>query len=413
MPTFTYKAKKGTGETVSGSLAADSERGVLDALDRLKLFPLELRQATAAEIGATVPQKRHGAGAMAAFGRKTSSNDVCNFTRQLSDLLGAGVPLNQALISLAAQTTKPALVDVIEKLREDVSAGTSFSEAMTHHPKVFSPLHISMVKAGETGGFLEDVLERISVFLEREEELRNRVKSAMAYPVLLMVVGTCAVVFLLTFFIPKFAVIFNDLGGTLPLPTRILLAVSGFLQGYGLFLAAGLVAAFFLLKRYTATADGRLWWDKFKLAMPVVGTIGQRSAISRFSRTFGTLLKSGVPVLQALEISKEALANLAMANEIEKVRESVKEGKSIAQPLRGSACFPPTVVDMLAVGEEAGNLEEILLRIAQRYDSEVDRAVKLFVSLLEPMMILVMAGIVGFVVISMLLPVFTLNSMIK
>jgi general secretion pathway protein F len=403
MANFIYRAKSRNGQIVNGVLVGETRAAIIDRLLGMGLTPLDL--TTRENID------KHSSKYL--FKKRIKKSDISRFMKQLSDLLGAGVPLTKSLTTLSNQQSNPVWKEVIQQIKNSVVAGSNLADALAAYPKLFSDLHINLVQAGEISGSLESVLSRIAEFLEKEQNLLSRVKTALAYPILLFIVGTSSVIFLLTFFIPKFAVLFSDLGQSLPLPTQILLAISGWLRAWWILLAIIIVGGIILLRRWVKTKSGKYRYDEFKLHIPVIQDIVTRIAISRFCRTLGTLIRSGVPLLAALKSVKGAAGNEVIAAEIGEVAGSIREGQSLAEPLRLSKVFPPAVVEMIAVGEEAGNLEEVLFKISETYDGEIDNAVRIFVSLLEPVMIICMAGIVGFIVISMLLPVFSLNSMIK
>lgn len=407
MPQFAYKAKKDDGSVVTGTLQAESERSALDSLGRMGVFPLEI------ESRAEDKASPRGGDGPRQVARSVRPADIALFTRQLADLMRAGVPLNRALNTLATQTTNLTLAETLRDLEKQVSSGATLHEALGKYPKIFSGLYLSMVRAGEAGGFLEDVLHRLAIFIEKDQELRSRISSAMAYPVLLIVIGTFAIAFLMVFFIPRFSEIFKKMGDGLPLPTQIVMGVSYFLRDYWMFAFMGLVALMFGWKRLVATAAGRRMFDRLKIRAPLFGDIVKKNAVSRFTRTLGTLLKSGVAILSALDISKAAMANAVLMEDIDEASAGVKQGKGLAEILRQSRYFPAMVTDMIAVGEESGNLDEVLVNVADSYDIQVERAIRVFVALFEPALLLVMAALVGFIVIAMLLPVFTLSSMVK
>jgi type II secretion system protein F len=407
VPQFAYKAKKVDGSVVAGTLQAESERSALDSLSRMGVFPLTIE--TRAEDKASA----HGAAAPRQVARRVKPAEVAIFTRQLGDLMHAGVPLNRALHTLATQTTNLTLSETISEIEKQVSGGASLHEALGRFPKIFSGLYLSMVKAGEMGGFLEEVLRRLSIFIEKDQELRSRISSALAYPILLIVIGSFAITFLMVFFIPRFSEIFKKMGDNLPLVTQIVMGISYFFRDYWMVVFAALVALIFAWKRVGVTARGRRIIDRMKIRAPLFGDVVKKNAISRFTRTLGTLLKSGVAILGALDISKEAMANAVLMEDVVEAVAGVKQGKGLAEILRNSHYFPAMVTDMIAVGEESGNLDEVLITVADSYDIQVERAVRVFISLFEPALLLVMAALVGFIVISMLLPVFTLSSMIK
>lgn len=407
MPQFAYKAKKDDGSLVTGTLQAESERSALDSLGRMGVFPLQIESRDEDKVTA------RAVAAPRQVARRVKPADVALFTRQLADLMKAGVPLNRALNTLATQTTNLTLSETIRDIEKQVSAGATLHEALGRFPKIFSGLYISMVRAGETGGFLEDVLHRLALFIEKDQELKSRISSAMAYPILLIVIGTFAITFLMVFFIPRFSEIFKKMGDGLPWPTQVVMGISYFLRDYWMFAFMGLVALMFAWKRFNATSAGRRLFDRLKIRIPLFGDIVRKNAVSRFARTLGTLLKSGVSILNALDISKAAMANAVLMEDIDEASAGVKQGKGLAEILRQSRYFPPMVIDMIAVGEEGGNLDEVLVNVAESYDVQVERSVRVFVALFEPALLLVMATLVGFIVIAMLLPVFTLSTIIK
>ena len=403
MPLFAYKAKKDDGSTVEGMLQADTERGALDALGRQGVFPLEIEESGRRPAAVAVAARRSR--------RRIRNEDVGLFTQQLGDLLKAGVPINRALTTLQAQTSNSSFADLITEISKEISSGKPLHETLARYPRHFPPLYTSMVRAGETGGFLEDVLHRLATFIDKDADLRSRLKAALAYPALLIVLGTAAIIFLMVFFIPRFSEIFIKLGSQLPWSTRVVMGVSYFMRDYWMIPVSLVVLLPVVWARITSTFAGRHTVDRIKLAMPVYGDVTLKSAIARFTRTLGTLLKSGVPILSGLQIAKEAMGNAVLMRDIEEAAAGVKQGRSLAEILRRSRGFPAMVVDMIAVGEESGNLDQVLVNLADSYDNQVDRSVKVFISLFEPALLVVMASIVGFVVISMLLPVFTLSSM--
>lgn len=406
MPHYRYRAKKEDGSIVAGTIQAESDRSALDSLGRMGVYPLEVeaRAEGGPQARATGPHR---------VDRRIKSGDVALFTRQLADLLKAGVAINRALRTLSAQTSNRQLSEIIVEIEKEISAGQGLHEALGRFPKVFSPLYVSMVRAGETGGFLEDVLHRLALFIEKDQDLRSRVTSALAYPALLIVIGSFAVIFLMVFFIPRFSQIFAKMGGSLPVPTRIVMGVSSFFRDSWMVSFAGLALLLLGWARVAATVRGRRFADGLRIRIPLFGDVVRKNAVSRFARTLGTLLKSGVPILGALGISKEAMGNVVLMEDIDEAAAGVKQGRGLAEILRRSRYFPPLVVDMIAVGEEGGNLDEVLINVADSYDLQVDRAVRVFISLFEPALLMVMATLVGFIVIAMLLPVFTLSSMVK
>lgn len=402
MPAFTYRAKDGQGRVVTGSMIAESEREVLFSLDRQGLFPLELEGLQ--ETVRTEAKKS---------GRRIRAHEVITFTRELADLLKAGVALDRALTVIAQNTPNQRMVEVIEDIQKEVSRGQPLHQALSRHGRMFPDFFCSMVKAGEAGGFLEDVLVRISNFAEKDEELRSRIRASLAYPILLSVIGLAAVVFLMVFFIPRFSMVFAQFGATLPVMTQIVIGFSAYTKKYILLILAVALGAAVGVRQYVATPAGRELADGLKLRLPVVGTLLKKRGIARFTRTFGTLLKSGVPIVEALHIAKEAMGNVHLMRDIDEVAVGIRRGDKVGQLLGRSRFIPAIVSSMVTVGEESGNLDEVLVGIADSYDAQVDRAVKVLVSLFEPMLLVFMAAVVGFIVVSMLLPVFTLSTIVK
>lgn len=404
MPAFTYKAKDGEGKVVTGSMIAESEREVLFSLDRQGLFPLELAGQQEQQPTAVAARKS---------GKRIRAHEIITFTRELADLLKAGVALDRALTVIAQNTPNQRMVQVIEDIQKEISKGQPLNQALRRHPKLFPDFFSSMVKAGEAGGFLEDVLVRISNFAEKDEELRSKIRTSLAYPILLSVIGIAAVVFLMVFFIPRFSMVFAQFGATLPVMTQIVIGFSTFTKKYLLLILAAVLGVVVGIRQYVATPAGRDLADRIKLRTPVLGTLLKKRAIARFARTFGTLLKSGVPIVEALHIAKEAMGNVHLMRDIDQVAVGIKRGDKVGQLLARSRFIPAIVSSMVTVGEESGNLDEVLVGIADSYDVQVDRTVKVLVSLFEPMLLVFMAAIVGFIVVSMLLPVFTLSTMVK
>jgi type IV pilus assembly protein PilC len=342
--------------------------------------------------------------------RKVKSKILMIFTRQLATLIDSGLPLLRSLNVLSNQERDKVLKKTINALADSVQSGSTFSDALALHPRIFNNLFINMVKAGEVGGVLELVLNRLSEFQEKAAKIKNKVLSAMVYPIIVMTMAIGILCFLLVFIVPRFEVIFHDLLGDKPLPpvTQFVLGVSGFMQNHGLVLLAAVVAGVMLYNLIGRTRGGRLAIDTFKLRMPLFGNLNLKTAISRFARTLGTLVTSGVPILQALNITRETAGNSAVARAIARVHDSVKEGESIVQPMEASKTFPPMVVSMVDVGEETGKLPEMLLKIAEVYDDEVDNAVAALTSMLEPIMIVFLAVIVGTIVLALFTPLISI-----
>jgi general secretion pathway protein F/type IV pilus assembly protein PilC len=395
MSDFQYVARAAGGQQVTGVLSAGSEQEALSVLAGKALFPLRLQLAPEA-----VAQRKKRT-------RRVRPKHLALAYSQLSDLLRSGVPLLRSLELLEHKASNASLKAVLEVVRQDIAEGTRLAEAMRKHPKVFNDLAISMVRAGEEGAFLEDVLKRIADFTEHQEMLKSRVVGAMVYPAFLVVMGTVVVTAMLTFFVPKFTPIFERMSskGSLPAATTWLLWMSDGLQQYGLIILLVLGGAAAYLWRLAQTQEGRLWFDKARLRVVGAGPIFRNFAISRFCRILGTLLKNGVPILESLRIAKDAAGNKVLAMAIASAAENVSTGKSLAEPLRQCGEFPMEIVEMIAVGEEANNLEQVLIDVADTLERQTNRTLDMFVRMLEPVMLTVMAGIVLFVVVALLLPI--------
>jgi type IV pilus assembly protein PilC len=345
------------------------------------------------------------------FKAKVKSKDVTVFTRQFATMINAGLPLVKCLSILSEQTESPVLTDVIVDVQHEVEMGRSLSEALSKHPDVFSELYTSMVKAGEIGGVLDDVLLRIATTLESEAEIRRKIKSALTYPVAMFAISILLLVVMLVFVVPSFENMFKEIGATLPFLTRFIMGVSHFLLSWkGLIVIILLVGGVIYYRRWSKTPNGRRKIDGAKLKLPVFGGLIHKMSLSRFSRTLGTLVASGVPILQALEITSKTVGNVLVAEAVENVRAGVKEGESIARPLSQSTLFPPMVTQMLAIGEETGALDTMLNKVSDFYDSEVAATVEAMTSLLEPILIVFLGVVVGVIVIALYMPIFSLIS---
>ncbi len=358
-------------------------------------------------------RRARGAKNIVLFQRKKVKPKVLMiFTRQLATLIDSGLPLLRGLTVLGKQERDPVLKSTITKLADSVQSGSTFSDGLAQHPKIFNDLYVNMVKAGEVGGVLEVVLTRLAEFHEKAAKIKNKVKSAMVYPIIVMTLAIAIMAFLLVFIVPKFEQIFHDMLGDKPLPTITIfvITISKFVQEHYLILIGAIIALAAAANFAKRTRGGRLFLDRFKLRMPLFGDLLRKTAISRFSRTLGTLVTSGVPILQALNITRETAGNTVIARAIAQVHDSVKEGESIVQPLEASGAFPPMVVSMIDVGEETGQLPDMLLKIAEVYDDEVDNSVAGLVSMLEPIMIVFLALVVGTIVIALFLPLISIIS---
>ncbi|MGA1843446.1 MAG: type II secretion system inner membrane protein GspF [bacterium] len=403
MAVFVYKAADKAGNIVTGTMEAKDRSSVINRLQASAYFPIKIEQgaATRASLSERVRGKR--------LFQRVSNNEILGFTQQLATLTGSAIPLDRSLSTLKQLSTNEKLASIIDDVHKNVHGGSLFADALAQHPKYFSKLYVNMVKAGEAGGVLEAVLARLAEFLESSHDLRENIKSALIYPILLTVVSGIAVTVLLVFVVPKFRVIFADMGKSLPLLTQMLLGFSQFLVDYWWLLAGVALVLIMSVRRYITTPRGRWNWDRLKLKMPMFGGLVQKIEIARFARTFGTLIQSGVPILQALNIVKDIVGNTVISRAISSVQSSLKEGEKISEPLKQSGVFPPLAVHMIDVGEETGQLENMLFKVADAFEVDVRTSVKRMVGLLEPLLILIMGGIVAVIVIGMLLAIFSIN----
>jgi len=397
---FSYKATDRSGKIFEGAMEGRDEKAVVESLQKLGYIPIRVLANQAQ--GAMKPGIR-------SYFERVTLKDLMLFTQELSTLIEAGLPLDRSLQILAELTEKEKFREVVRDLLRKIEAGSSFSEALSSYPGIFPKLYINMVKAGEVGGVLNLILARLTKYLQTSKETREYLVSVMIYPALLTLVSGASIVILLTFVIPRFAKIFADMGGTIPLPTQILLSVSQFVKGYWWAIAGGLLAIGFGIRSYTRQGEGKVQWDQLKLRLALVGNLVRQMEIARFARTLGTLIQSGVPILQALQIVRETVSNEIIARSIGEVHTGVKQGGSISKTLQNQGIFPPLAVHMITVGEETGKLDEMLMRVAETYEASLQTALKRFISLLEPMLILFMGLVIGFIVISMLLAIFSIN----
>jgi len=400
MPTFTYSARPASGGDIeSGEIELDSKEEVLQHLHKQKLIPVAVREK---------PREFS-----IQFGTGISTKDVVIFTRQFATMINSGLPLVQSLDILAEQTENDNLAKVVEEVLYDVESGHTLADAMRKHPKVFSELYVNMVAAGEAGGILDTILLRLATFLEKNDALVRKIKGAMIYPAVVLGVAVMAVIVLLIFVIPTFQNMFESAGIPLPLPTRIVIGASAFLQSYWWALGAGIVAAIFLIRYIYSTDDGKLAIDKFMLMIPILGDLQRKAAVARFTRTLGTLVSSGVSILEGLEITAKTAGNRVIHDAVMGSRASIAGGETISGPLKESGVFPPMVVQMINVGEQTGGLDEMLSKIADFYDEEVDAAVEALLSAMEPIMIVVLGVVVGGMIVSMYLPIFDMINAVE
>ncbi|MDQ7828331.1 MAG: type II secretion system F family protein [Armatimonadota bacterium] len=400
MAIYRYSAKDPSGRVIAGTIEADSDAAVVERLRDMGFFITNLeKQAPRRELGDLL-QGLFGVGL----------KDLAIFSRQFSTMVNSGLSLVRTLSILEQQTANKKLREITAQVRLDVESGKPLSEALGRHPRVFSSLYVNMVKAGETGGVLDEVLNRIATFLEKEQELRSKIRAAMVYPALLTAAALGGLMFMTIVILPQFQNLFKELGGdaSLPLPTQVAMAVSVTLRTYWYVFLGAIAAAVYGLRRYLRTPAGRARYDRLKLSLPVLGDLNRKIVVSRFSRTLGTLIASGVPIMQALEVVAKAIDNTVIGEAVDAVRNSIREGQSIAIPLQFSGVFPPMVVQMTKVGEETGALESMLQKVADFYDVEIETTVQSLTSMLEPMLIIFMGVVVGAMVISLYLPIFSL-----
>ena len=421
MPRFTYVALDSRGQESTGLVEAASTNEAIGQLRQAGYFPTNVyeegkaggrdgKAAKRAAKTARVTQPRVRKGIVLFQRRKVKPKILMIFTRQLATLIDSGLPLLRGLNVLAKQERDSVLKNTINKLAESVQGGSTFSESLAQYPLIFNDLYVNMVKAGEVGGVLELVLTRLAEFHEKAAKIKNKVAAAMVYPLIVMTMAIAIMGFLLVFIVPKFEAIFHDMLGDRPLPliTTFVITASRFVQAHWLVIVAFIFAVVAGYKFANRTAKGKATFDRVKLRFPLFGDIIRKTAISRFSRTLGTLVTSGVPILQALNITRETAGNMVIARAIGQVHEAVKEGESIVQPIEASAAFPPMVISMIDVGEETGQLPEMLLKIADVYDDEVDNSVAAMTAALEPIMIVFLAVVVGTIVIALFLPLISI-----
>ena len=405
MPHFKYKATELSGKISTGVLEAANHAAAVQKLKDQQLIPISIEAAQSAGKSLSLEFD------FKTFFARIKHRDVMDFTSKLSTLLDAGVPLDRSMAITSDLTENPRMKAVVRDVRRKIQGGASFGDALSQHPKVFNRLFINMVRSGEAGGVLETILQRLTGFLEESEELRQEIVSQSIYPILLVAVSSIVVVLMVTFVLPKFTVIFENMGADIPLPTRILVNTTNFFKDSWYFILGAIVILLAMIKKYIESEDGRLKWDSFKLKAPLLGNLLLKIEVARFSRTLGTLVRSGVPILQALSIVKETISNQVIADSLLSVYAKLKEGGGLSNPLSETGCFPPLAVHMIAVGEETGSFESMLIKVAETYENDVRITIKRVMSMVEPAMIIIMGGIVGFIVFSMLLAVFSVADM--
>jgi general secretion pathway protein F len=427
MPVFEYSGLTEAGKNVRGVKDAENRKVLRSLLRKDGIFLTDVRAADALgaaavaagpSTGKTGKIELSGQGLSREvdlrqiFGTRVSGQDLAIATRQLATLIGAGITLVDSLTALVEQVEHPGLKRILGMVRQKVNEGSSLADALAEHPKVFTTLYVNMIRAGESSGALDVVLVRLADFTEGQAALRNKILGAMLYPAIMVLVGISIVGILFVVVIPKVTKIFDDMNVTLPWTTRILIATSTFARDYWYVLLAAIPLFIWAIRRYVRTTGGRAWWDRTKLRAPIFGEVVRMLALARFAKTLATLLSSGVPLLTALDIVKNIVNNSILAKVIEDARDAIREGESIAAPLKRSGQFPPLVHHMIAIGEKSGQLEEMLQNVARSYDAQVEMRIGALTSLLEPIMIVVMGGGVAFIVFSILMPIMQLTSFV-
>jgi type IV pilus assembly protein PilC len=397
MPTYSYSARNLTGALQQGEIELPTRQEVVGYLRRQKLIPVKI-------------EEKKSAGLSLSIGTGIKTRDIVIFTRQFATMINAGLPLVQSLDILATQTENKAFAKVIQQVQRDVEAGNTLADALRNHPKVFSDLFVNMVAAGEVGGILDVILLRLATFLEKADALNRKIKGAMVYPAVITLVAIGAVATLLIFVIPTFQQMFESAGVALPGPTQFVIGLSAFLQSYWLYILVGMGLVVFAVRSVYRTDNGRLSIDRLLLRAPIFGNLLRKTAVARFTRTLGTLVSSGVSILEGLEITARTAGNRVIHDAVMESRASIAGGETIAEPLKRSGVFPPMVVQMINVGEQTGGLDEMLTKIADFYDDEVDQAVEALLSAMEPIMIVFLGGIVGGMIVAMYLPIFDMIS---
>jgi len=399
MPEFAYTARTAEGQDVTGLIAGDTRRDVLAMLTERSLFPMVVEPAKSKAFSFQ-------------FNRRIKTELLAATLTQLSDLLANGVPLLRSLDVLAEQSVHPRLREVLSDVRSQVAEGQPLNQAMGAHPDVFTDLTLSIVRAGTEGAFLEEALNQTAEFMERQEELRSRIRGAMAYPAFLMTVGSIVMVVLLVVFVPKFADLFASLEqtGTLPFATIALLAISDFIGGYGLLIAIAIATIVICFRYWSRTEGGRLWIDRTKIRIPVFGPIFLNSAVSRFCRILGTLMRNGVPLLKALDVSSDSAGNVVLSSAIRQSSDNISSGETLSGPLSECGLIPSNIMAMISIAEESNNLEKVLNNVANTVDRKIGRQLDAMVRLIEPALLVVLGGAVLFVIVALLLPVFEMST---
>ena len=409
MPVYEYRALDIRGKSLKGIIDAESVFAARQRLRETNIFPVNLKETSVEEKNKVSTSRSIGA-----LFKRVSLQEVSVMTRQLATLLGAGLPLVPSLTALISQTKNPRLKKTLAQIKEEVNEGNSLAWSISHHPGIFSTFYINMVRAGEASGALDIVLERLADFNESRQALQGKIKAALAYPMFMFLIGSIVLFFLTTFIVPKITGIFSEMHQTLPGITIFLISISGFLKSFWAAIVLIIIGSFIGLRYlFAKTLRGQYLWDKIKLKMPLLGSLTHKMAVARFSRTLGTLLESGVPMLTALSIVKNVVNNTLIADAIAEASRDVEEGQNLSATLSRSRLFPPIVTQMISAGEQSGTLETMFYKIADSLEAEVESNITMMTSMLEPVMILVMGLLVGFIVISILLPIFEMNQLIR
>jgi len=408
MPVYEYTALDGSGKSVNGIIDADSPVAARQRLRGTGVFPVEVKETTSKP-----KDLRPGSVSVSSLLKRVKPGEISIATRQLATLLGAGVPLVASLEGLVSQITNPVLKKIMAEIKESVNEGNSLAFALADYPRIFSGVYINMVRAGEASGSLDVVLDRLADLGEHQHALRARFKAALAYPVFMFFVGTLVLFFLVTFVIPKITPVFEEMHQTLPVPTVLLINASSFLKSFWWVILIAAAIGAIVIGQLKKTPKGQYMWDEAKLRMPIFGPINRKIALARFARTLGSLLQGGVPLMSALQIVRNVANNILIADVIDVAMEEIQAGKDLASPLGQSRWFPSIVIQMIAVGEQSGELENMLGKVADTYERDVAAQIMAMTSMLEPVMILIMGLIVLFIVVSILLPIFEMNQMIR
>jgi type IV pilus assembly protein PilC len=410
MAKFAYKALNKEGKEIFGVIESDSQALAVNDIRSMGLYPTQVRDAKKSDERRARKEK---GGISEFYIGGLRQKQIMVMTRQMATLIDAGLPLLRSLNVLIAQQKPCKLRDVLREVSADIQQGATFAESLGKHPKAFDRLYVNMVRAGEVGGMLEVVLNRLAVFMERRQALKRKVRGALIYPIAVIVIATGIVSFLLVKVVPVFAEVFSDFGGTLPAPTQFLMAAGDFMQYRWWMLLLIVNCTIMSIKILGKSKYVKSAMDRVVLKVPLIGDLVTKVAVARFARTLGTLITSGVPILQALKITKETIGNEVLQNAVQRVHDSIKEGETIAAPLDESKVFPAMVVNMIDVGEETGSLDAMLMKVADIYDAEVEAAVEAMLALMEPMIIIVLGGVIGFIVVSLYLPIFSLGDAIS